>query len=60
MRTRNDQDTTRRVEHAEAMPDMRPGREVGWIFRDGDARAIERQGDGTRVRSDSPQRPDDT
>jgi hypothetical protein len=30
---------------------MRPWREVGWIFRDGDALAIERQGDRTRVRS---------
>jgi hypothetical protein len=51
MSTRLDQDTARRVEHAEAIPDMRPWREVGWIFRDGDALAIERQGDRTRVRS---------
>jgi hypothetical protein len=29
---------------------MRPWREVGWIFRDGDTFAIERLGDRTRVR----------
>jgi hypothetical protein len=43
----------RQSEHAEAIPEMRPWREVGWIFRDGDALAIERQGDRTRVRSAS-------
>jgi hypothetical protein len=32
------------------IPDIRPWREVGWIFRDGDALAIERRGDCTRVR----------
>ncbi len=31
------------AEHAEALPEIRPWREVGWIFRDGDALAIERQ-----------------
>jgi hypothetical protein len=30
---------------------MKPWREVGWIFRDGSAVAIERQGDRTRARS---------
>ena len=40
MRTR---DTRSRVEHTEPIPEMRPGLEVGWIFRDGDAHAIERQ-----------------
>jgi hypothetical protein len=50
MRTRTSQDTARRVEHAEALPDMHPWREVGWIFRDGEALAIERHGDRTRVR----------
>jgi hypothetical protein len=35
----------------ESIPEMRPWRVVGWIFRDGDVLAIERQGDRTRVRS---------
>jgi hypothetical protein len=39
------------AEHAEAIPEMRPWREVGWIFHDGDALAIERQGTHTRVRT---------
>jgi hypothetical protein len=30
---------------------MRPWRDVGWIFRDGDAVAIESQGKRTTVRS---------
>jgi len=30
---------------------MRPWREVGWIFKDGDALAIEPQGDRIRARS---------
>ena len=38
---------------AKSMPEMRPWREVGWIFRDGDALAIERRGDNTRVRTAS-------
>jgi hypothetical protein len=37
-------------EHSEAIPEIRPWREVGWIFRDGDALAIERQGDRIRAR----------
>jgi hypothetical protein len=41
-------DTT---EHQESIHDIRPWREVGWIFRDGDALAIERQGDRIRARS---------
>jgi hypothetical protein len=40
----------RRAQQAEPIPDMRPWLEVGWIFRDGDAQAIERQGNRTRVR----------
>jgi hypothetical protein len=32
------------------IPEIRPWGEVGWIFRDGDALTIERQGDRTRVR----------
>jgi len=39
------------AEHGEAIPEIRPWREVGWIFRDGDALAIDRQGDRTRARS---------
>jgi hypothetical protein len=35
----------RRADHGEAIPEIRPWREVGWIFNDGDALAIERQGD---------------
>ncbi len=37
---------------AEPIPEIRPWREAGWIFRDG-VPAIERQGDRTRVRSTS-------
>jgi hypothetical protein len=40
----------------ETIPELRPWREVGWIFRDGDVLAIERQGDRTRVRSTAPAR----
>ncbi|HEX3333845.1 MAG TPA: hypothetical protein VHS57_05860 [Acidimicrobiales bacterium] len=35
---------------AEALPELTPWREVGWIFRDGGCVAIERQGDETRAR----------
>lgn len=38
-------------EHTDAIPEIRPWREVGWIFRDGGALAIERQGDRIRTRS---------
>ncbi|HEX4127895.1 MAG TPA: hypothetical protein VHX67_09990 [Acidimicrobiales bacterium] len=31
------------VEGAPVLPDLDPWREVGWIFRDGDCIAIERQ-----------------
>jgi hypothetical protein len=34
-----------RANHGEAIPEIRPWRQVGWIFNDGDALAIERQGD---------------
>jgi hypothetical protein len=36
---------------AETIPEMRPWREAGWIFRDGCAVAIERQGEHTRARA---------
>jgi hypothetical protein len=35
---------------AESLPELKPWREVGWIFRDGDCIAIERKGDETRTR----------
>ncbi len=35
---------------AEALPELKPWREVGWIFRDGRCVAIERQGEMTRAR----------
>jgi hypothetical protein len=34
----------------EALPDLNPWREVGWIFRDGACVAIERRGETTRAR----------
>jgi len=38
------------TKRADAIPDLKPWREVGWIFRDGEAVAIERHDDETRVR----------
>ena len=35
---------------SEALPDLNPWREVGWIFRDGECVAIERQGQVLRSR----------
>jgi hypothetical protein len=55
MRRRLNRDSRPGAEHAEGIPEMRPWREVGWIFRDGDALAIERQGERTRVRNASVQ-----
>jgi len=46
----NEETARSRVERTEPIPEMRPWLEVGWIFRDGDALAIERQGTRTRVR----------
>jgi hypothetical protein len=49
----------RRTEHkgqgagtatAESLPELKPWREVGWIFRDGDCIAIERKGEEIRTR----------
>ena len=34
----------------QALPELKPWREVGWIFRDGGCVAIERRGDVTRAR----------
>jgi hypothetical protein len=38
------------VKTAASLPELKPWREVGWIFRDGDCIAIERKGDETRAR----------
>jgi hypothetical protein len=38
------------VKPAGSLPELKPWREVGWIFRDGDCIAIERKGDETRTR----------
>ena len=46
-----DPDARSRVVRTEPIPEMRPGLEVGWIFRGGDAHAIERQGNRTTVHS---------
>ena len=42
----------REAETAErgSLPDLKPWREVGWIFRDGGCVAIERRGEATRAR----------
>jgi hypothetical protein len=39
------------VAPGEALPELKPWREVGWIFRDGSCIAIERQGGVTRARA---------
>jgi hypothetical protein len=49
--TRLETTRARGAEHAEALPEIRPWCEAGWIFRDGGAHAIERQGDRVRERS---------
>ena len=51
MSLRTDEAAVHGPEHSEAIPEMCPWREVGWIFREGDALAIERQGDHVRTRS---------
>jgi hypothetical protein len=38
------------------VPELRPWCEVGWIFRNGDAVAVERQGEPCRVRPTQPRR----
>jgi hypothetical protein len=35
----------------DALPELKPWREVGWIFRDGGCVAIERRGEVTRART---------
>jgi hypothetical protein len=39
------------LQQGDAMQEMRPWREAGWIFKDGETLVIERQGDRTRTRS---------
>lgn len=39
------------AEPEDAIPEIRPWCEAGWIFKDGDALAIERQGERARQRS---------
>jgi hypothetical protein len=39
------------VVRGEALPELAPWREVGWIFRDGGCVAIERRGSLTRERA---------
>jgi len=50
-RTGEKADGANAVQTDESMPEFRPWREVGWIFRDGDCIAIERQGDEIRART---------
>ena len=41
------------TKRSESLPDLKPWREVRWIFKDGEAVAIERMGDQTRVRREA-------
>lgn len=41
----------RRADHGDAIPEIRPWREAGWIFNDGDTLAIERHGDHAHERT---------
>jgi hypothetical protein len=51
MSGRADQVKRRSAEQAEPIPEIRPWCQAGWIFRDGDARAIERRDEHTEVPS---------
>ncbi len=48
--TRTTEPEQRAPVSAEALPEHKPWREVGWIFRDGGCVAIERQGTEIRTR----------
>ena len=50
MRSSEDSRQTEGAGSAEALPELKPWREVGWIFRDGGCIAIERHGDEIRSR----------
>jgi hypothetical protein len=49
-RGRTDQKREGAVKTADSLPELKPWCEVGWIFRDGDCVAIERNGEETRAR----------
>jgi hypothetical protein len=49
-RVEREREGTTTVKAGESLPELKPWREVGWIFRDGDCIAIERKGDETRAR----------
>lgn len=51
MSTRLDEIPALGADQHEEIPEIRPWREVGWIFKDGDAVAIECQGEHTRART---------
>ncbi len=51
MSTRIEERPAHGLDQGESIPEMRPWREVGWIFKDGGALAIERRGDNTRARA---------
>jgi hypothetical protein len=38
------------AEHSGSLRELKPWREVGWIFKDGESVAIERHGEEVRVR----------
>jgi len=42
--------TSRTTKREEPLPELNPWREVGWIFKDGEGVAIERQDDEVRAR----------
>jgi hypothetical protein len=39
------------LQQGDAIAELRPWREAGWIFKNGETLVIERQGDRTRTRS---------
>jgi hypothetical protein len=53
MDARSYESTAFETEQCAATAEMRPWREVGWIFRDGATLAIERQGEHTRAQAAS-------
>jgi hypothetical protein len=50
MRQREHQKEAASTASADELPELNPWRQIGWIFRDGDCIAIERQGEETRAR----------
>ena len=43
-------ETANDTNRVDSLRDLKPWREVGWIFKDGEAVAIERQDGETRIR----------